>query len=123
MCRTDEGGHRAKLLVANSSKCNPIGNTACSHYLLNTVHWFLLKISPNLQYWLIDHILSSLFNKCSMLLGTRQHLSKVGAGGKHNSRLTKRSLPCCILQEENFLSCNTLLYKSSIPQQFAKVAR
>ena len=65
----------------------------CSHDLYNTVHWFLLKISLQLAcniYWLTDHILSSLFNKCSVLLGTGQHLSKV-PGGKHSLRLKKVS--------------------------------
>ena len=52
---------------------------------------FCWKFHLNLQYWLTDHTLSSLFNKCSVLLGTRQRLSKVGAGGKHNSRLKKVS--------------------------------
>ena len=50
---------------------------------------FCWKFPLNLQYWLTDHIFSSLFNKCSVLLGTRQHLWKVGAGGKHSSRLKK----------------------------------
>ena len=49
--------------------------------LYNILHQFLLKISPQLAILvnLIDHVLSSLFDKCSVLLGTRQHLSKVGA--------------------------------------------
>ena len=50
MCKTDEGDHRTTLLVdlPNLSKYNPINNAACSHYLRNTVHWFLLKILPQL---------------------------------------------------------------------------
>ena len=52
---------------------------------------FCWKFPLNLQYWLADHTSSCLFNKCSVLLGTGQHFSKVGAEGKHSSRLKKVS--------------------------------
>ena len=74
-----------------------------------------------MHYWLTDHILSSLFNKCSVLLGTGQHLSKVGAGGKHSSRLKKVSA-LLHLMKGNFSARLDIAYKSSIPHQFAKTA-
>ena len=43
-----------------------------------------------------------------MLLETRQHLSKVGADRKHNSRLKKVST-LLLLRKETFLTCQTLL--------------
>ena len=52
---------------------------------------FCWKFPLDLQYWPTDHISRSLFNKCWVLSGTGQHLSKVGAGGKHSWRLEKVS--------------------------------
>ena len=79
------------------------------------------NIHLSLQYWLTDHILSSLFYKCSVLLGTRQHLSEVGAEGKHSSRLKKSLCPAAFYKRKPFWPVRHCFIKAPYPTNFQRL--